>query len=184
MKSYVGMKRDRRIDDYDLQLGLDISKMARSYIERRNSFVWYDVCCGDLKAGDNLMEQLSDISEKIKVRGIDINPRREGIIHMNASDFAVPEDADLVTCLQGINYIERYVPAKDSGANAVKKWYNSMRDGGILAFDTAVNFIKLGGKDISDYLKEKLGDYVNIFPTPERKYPHNSIKIFCSKNKI
>ncbi|MFH1127697.1 MAG: hypothetical protein ABIG84_06925 [archaeon] len=176
-----GMYRERGLDDYNRQLGLNLVEMARQSVGRRGKFVWYDLCCGNFCARDELLVQVPDIVDRVQAHGVDLDVRKQGIEYGDAVSYKLPYQLDVVTCLQGLDYIQTYLR---KGAEAVQNWYNQMDEGSILSFDVAISHVRLSGKDLPVYLKEVLGDDVVIFPTPEREKTHTTTKIYCRDHQL
>jgi hypothetical protein len=172
-----GMNRQRSLLEYNSELCLDIKKIAEKNIQEKNKFVWYDLCCGYFCARDDLINCLEkDTIKKIKAIGVDLDVRTKDIINENVCSFEIPSDANLVTCLQGLNYVQTYLK---KGVETIENWYNYIDEGCILAFDIAKNHIKYNNKDISYTLKEGLENLVDIFETPsgdKNRYTIHMIK--------
>lgn len=167
-----GMNRKRSLAEYNRELGLDIQAMAKKRVEENGLFLWYDLCCGYFVARTELLSEVPAIAGKIEAVGVDLDIKVEGVEFGNAHNFPIREDVDLVTCLQGLNYIETYL---HKGAESVQHWYNSMQEGATLSFDVADRHVLVSGKDLFQYLIEELG--VESFPTPEREDTHHTIKM-------
>ena len=176
-----GMNRERRLFEYDMGLGLDIVGMAHQLVESHGSFNWYDLCCGSFLAKNDFLNQVHSIYEKVEVVGVDLDVRREGVIYANAVTFPIPEGVNLVTCLYGLDSIQTYLR---KGAEAIQNWYNCVGEGVVLAFNVEKDSIRVQGVDISDYLKNELGDGVEVFSTPGNERTHNTFKIIGSGDNI
>ena len=169
-----GMNRKRSLAEYNEQLGLDIVRLARESVGSKGQFLWYDLCCGYFLARDDFLDKADSIVDRVDIYGVDLDARIEGVIHKNVVNFPISPESDLVTCLQGMDYIQTYLR---QGAESIQNWYNCLREGSILAFDVAKNHVQIKGVDIAVYLKDTLGDDVKIFPTPEREKSHNTLNI-------
>jgi SAM-dependent methyltransferase len=171
-----GMNRQRGLKQYNDQLGLDIVSFANQRLRKTGRFYWFDLCCGYFVAKDEFLSETEEESGDIDIVGIDLDPRKEGIVPANSVRYKIPKNADLVTCLQGVDYIQTYLR---QGAQAIQNWYNCLGDGAVLAFDVANNHIMVKGTDISDHLKSLLDSDAEVFPTPERESTHKTVKIVC-----
>jgi hypothetical protein len=176
-----GMTRGRGLEDYQKKLGVDIADMAKKRVSQKGRFLWYDLCCGYFSSAKELYSECGDIADQVTTVGVDLDVRSERVYYGNAVTFPISKDADLVTCLQGLNYIEFYLRF---GAGTVERWYNQLSDGAVLAFTSFAGQIRIAGKDISDYLKERLGDDVDVFPTPDCLRSYNSIVIRCRDDRL
>jgi hypothetical protein len=164
----IAMERSRDISGYKTFIGIDVEALAREAISDKGFFRWYDLCCGHFVAGQELYEILEEdcLHDKIAATGIDIDLPVEGpiliypnvqIVEYDASDYSV-DTADLVTCTQGLRYIQQFLRR---GPQAVQNWYNSMPHDSLLAFDIPLDVMNFGGFNILEELQEQLGDAVD-----------------------
>ena len=170
---WMDMKRERGLEEYERELGLNITQLAKEKIRTNGKFLWYDLCCGVFAAGVDLKYKLvqngeNDIASRIYARGIDIcttfpeDHALSGNIVIsrgNVADYPIPRDVDLVTCFQGLRYVEEHT---GRGAEALRHWYNSIREGAILTFDTTLNLVRVGPMDTVEYLVKELGSAVSV----------------------
>ncbi len=176
-----GMTRDRGLYEYKKKLGVDIADMAARKVSEKGFFLWYDLCCGYFNAAEELYSECNGIAGLVKTVGVDLDVRSDNVYYGNAVSFPISEDADLVTCLQGLNYIQFFLRC---GAETVENWYNQLRDGAMLAFTSFAGQIRFAGADIADYLKDRLGDDVRVFPTPDCTGNYNSVIIRCRDEEL
>ena len=129
------------------------------------------MCCGDFEAGKYLIYSLTQesvpmavLAKKIQARGIDLVTPIKGdylssgttISFGDAVSFPIPLDVDLVTCLQGLQHIQRF---QKKGSEAIEHWYNDLPMGALLAFDYPLDKLPQGGLD---KIKKQLGESVTI----------------------
>lgn len=165
MLKYIDMRRYRDLEAYKDLLGIDIREMAVDAVKDHGKFVWFDMCCGDFQAGQDLIYSLTqdsygpDFAKKITARGIDIDTQVPGdyrtfgavITRGNAVRYPLPTDVELVTCLQGLKYIQKY---QRKGLEAIEHWYNQLPVKGRLAFDYPFEYLP---KPPIEYLQKQLG---------------------------
>lgn len=176
------MNRSRRLYDYNYSFDLDIQKLAREKINEKGVFNWYDICCGNFFARDDLLEQEHKFHDKINAIGVDLDVRREKVIYADARTFKIPKEADLVTCLWGLGWIQEYT---GEGASTIQNWYNSLGEGTILTFDARYRNIMVENEDVGDHLKKVLDKDVEIFHTPGRyRGTHKTIRVYCKDREI
>jgi hypothetical protein len=165
---YLDIIRDRGLDAYSEFFGLDIRGMALDSARSGRVFTWYDMCCGDFGAGQDLyygIRQSNDyqLAPLIQPIGIDlVTPTAEDfptfgatIRRGNAIYAAIPGDTQLLTCVQGLYYIERYY---GKGVEAIANWFNQLSPGAIMAFDYPENL----DPEFLEYMETNLAGSIQI----------------------
>ncbi len=169
--------RDRGLQDYSYFLDVHPSIMARNLIERNGTFRWYDMCSGTFQAGQELGSRTSPQNrERLEAIGIDLDTPEPGgqsyydgavrIERGNVVNHPLPKKADLITCVNGLYLVEKYMgfPAV---AKALEHWYEALKVGGTLAVMREL-CLRGGNRpfSVAELLKQQLGDAVEI------KEPH------------
>lgn len=182
--------RNRGLDDYSYFLNIHPTIMARNLIERNGFFRWYDMCSGTFQAGQELGGLTSSQNrEHLEAIGIDLDtPTPEGqsfydgairVERGNVVTHPLPNKADLVTCVNGLYLVEKYM-GLPAVVKALEHWYDALKVGGTLV---TMRELCLLGKNrqfkIEDLLRQQLGDAVEIRepnPMTGREF-HSYVKI-------
>lgn len=168
------MIRDRTLGDYMEMLGLDLISLAKETLQRSGRIAWYDVCCGDFRAGHMLSGFLLQEYQpsQLKLVGLDTAPLlREipdvpgiSIIREDAVSASFSYAPDLITCVEGLLHIQGQT---GRGLQALSHWYNSLKEGGRLAFTMLQGQITHEGRGIESIFEKELGAQVTRSRHPQ-----------------
>lgn len=134
MQSRV-MIRERHADGYKEELGVDIIDIAAQSVRTKGSFTWYDMCCGKFRAAWDVNDATQGqaicvgvdvwtlLDEPVIEMGKNVRIERDDV-----TNYPLPPDVDLVTCLKGLRYIEQY-QGRDTMLSTVTKWRDALSPG-------------------------------------------------------
>lgn len=172
-RSNPDYRRDRGEWEYRYYLDLWLPYLAGRSIDSKGFFKWYDMCCGEFNAGKEFISFFSNkYPGQVEAHGIDIDTpspdeqiEYSGALRIsrgNAVAFPLPTDIDLITCVNGLYLLDKYLGFSDVCA-AIENWYNSLSIGGQLLL---MNESPLRGYrkpfDIGNRLQQQLGEAVEI----------------------
>lgn len=102
------MNRERRLDGYRRELGLDIAALLRDRLS--DAVRWLDLCCGTAIALHECAHLIND--PRLHITGVDlvdffVTPRHPSVrLEVDSVTTWTPVDKfDLVTCVHGLHYI-------------------------------------------------------------------------------
>lgn len=188
-------KRNRDENEYDFYLDLRLYSLARESLARKGSFKWYDMCCGTFDAGRKFIESYKNLGS-IEARGIDVDtPESQDQVFYSGSlvisrgnvvNYPIPPDVDLITCVNGIYLIDKFLGFQ-AVCKAVEHWYNSLSVGGQMALMREPSLTGYERPDsIEQHLKEQLGQAVEISEPDPMFHPeyHSYIKVVKGTSNI
>ena len=143
-------RRDYSLKIYEAKFQLDL---VREVQQREGHFIWYDFCCGGFYAGRDFLKGHHGQTDNLRIVGVDVIKQLAldpPLIFekANAASYQLRESPDLITCHNGLKYIEKYFKNTNQ---VIQQWHEALKQGGTLAFNAY-------GEALAERLEEQLGE--------------------------